>query len=276
MSLRPAEPNTGIVFRRIDRHNGAREVPATHDRVVDNMLCTTIGQGDVRVRTIEHLMAAFAGCAVDNAIVELDGEEVPIMDGSAAPFVFLIECAGTVEQAAARRAIEVIKPISIGDDQRTISIRPADRFSIRCEIEFGDSTVGAQAVTYDPARSSFRLELARARTFCFEADVKQMQAAGFGLGGSLENAVVVGQNGVLNEDGLRYPDEFVRHKALDCLGDLYLSGAPILGHVHSVRAGHKMNHALLDALLADRSAWRMITLDGTRLEEREEPFAAIA
>jgi UDP-3-O-[3-hydroxymyristoyl] N-acetylglucosamine deacetylase len=281
MALRPASANTGIVFRRVDHPSSrTRTIKAEHASVVDTTLCTTIGNGTVSVRTIEHLMAAFAGCGIDNAVVELDGAEVPVMDGSAAPFMFLIECAGIVQQRAPRRVIEVLKPISLADETRAISVTPADRFSLRCDIDFEHPVLGHQSVVFDPQRSTFRNELSRARTFCMEADVARMQAAGLGLGGSLENAVVVGDDGVLNEEGLRYPDEFVRHKALDCIGDLYLAGAPILGHVHSVRAGHTMNHALLSALLSDLDAWRLTTLK--RVQPRiyepleSEPIAATA
>lgn len=280
MALRPASANTGIVFRRVDHPGRDQTIKAVHSNVVDTTLCTTIGNGTVMVRTVEHLMAAFAGCGIDNAIVELDGEEVPVMDGSAAPFVFLIECAGIVEQRAPRRAIEVLKSIELADETRAMSITPADRFSLRCDIDFDHPALGYQSVVFDPLRTTFRNELSRARTFCMEADVQRMQAAGLGLGGSLENAVVVGDDGVLNEEGLRYPDEFVRHKALDCIGDLYLAGAPILGHVHSERAGHKMNYALLSALLGDPEAWRLTTLKRVQPRVYEaldaEPVAATA
>ena len=172
-----------------------RTIEAVYGNVVDATLCTAIGNGTVSVRTIEHLMAAFAGCGIDNAVVELDGEEVPAMDGSAAPFVFLIECAGLVEQCAPRRMIEVLKPVSLGDDNRYISVTPSDTFSIRCDIDFDHPALGYQSVVFDPLHTSFRTELARARTFCRESDVAGILAAGMGQGGSLENTVVMGDDG---------------------------------------------------------------------------------
>ncbi|MDE0388088.1 MAG: UDP-3-O-acyl-N-acetylglucosamine deacetylase, partial [Rhodospirillales bacterium] len=237
-----------------------------------------IGNGTVSVRTIEHLMAAFAGCGIDNAVVELDGEEVPVMDGSAAPFVFLIECAGIVEQCAPRRMIEVLKPVSLGDDNRYISVTPSDTFSIRCDIDFDHPALGYQSVVFDPLHTSFRTELARARTFCRESDVAGILAAGMGQGGSLENTVVIGEDGPLNEDGLRYDDECARHKALDLIGDLYLAGAPIIGHVRCLRSGHGMNQALLSALFDDPGAWRLVGTehDAAFGETQREPVAAIA
>ena len=279
MELRPAPPGTGIVFCRTDRPAGsARTIEAVYDNVVDATLCTAIGNGRVTVRTIEHLMAAFAGCGIDNAVVELDGEEVPAMDGSAAPFVFLIECAGIVEQCVPRRVIEVLKPIRLGDERRYISITPAERFSIRCDIDFDHPALGYQSVDFDPSHTCFRTEFARARTFCRESDVASILAAGMGRGGSLENTVVIGDDGPLNEDGLRYADECARHKALDCFGDLYLAGAPIIGHVRCLRSGHGMNHALLSALFDDPSAWRLVGAeqDAGFGEADREPIAAIA
>ena len=279
MELRPAPPGTGIVFCRTDRPAGsARTIEAVYDNVVDATLCTAIGNGRVTVRTIEHLMAAFAGCGIDNAVVELDGEEVPAMDGSAAPFVFLIECAGIVEQCVPRRVIEVLKPIRLGDERRYISITPAERFSIRCDIDFDHPALGYQSVDFDPSHTCFRTEFARARTFCRESDVASILAAGMGRGGSLENTVVIGDDGPLNEDGLRYADECARHKALDCFGDLYLAGAPIIGHVRCLRSGHGMNHALLSALFDDPSAWRLVgsEQDTGFGEQDREPIAAIA
>ena len=279
MELRPAPPGTGIVFCRVDRPAGSsRMIKAIHENVVETRLCTTIGNGSVSVRTIEHLMAAFAGCGVDNAVVALDGEEVPVMDGSAAPFVFLIECAGIVEQCAPRRAIEVLKTVRLGDEERWISVAPAETFSLRCDIDFDHPALGHQSVFFDPLLTSFRTEIARARTFCREADVEGILAAGMGRGGSLENTVVIGDDGPINEEGLRYPDECARHKALDCIGDLYLAGAPLVGYVSCRRSGHGLNHALLTALLDDPDAWRLTgdEQDATYAEPDREPVAAIA
>lgn len=262
MTLLPAAPNTGIVFRRVDLIAKARDVKAIHANVIDSRLCTVIGAGPrARIGTIEHLMAAFSGLGVDNAIVEIDADEVPVMDGSAAPFVFLIECAGLVTQAAPRRAIQVLKSVVIEDGDRRVAVRPAAEFSLDCRIAYAHPMLGEQHVCFRPSPGTFKAELSRARTFCLEEDVTRMRNAGLAKGGSLDNAVVIGKTHVLNEGGLRYDNECVRHKALDCLGDLYLAGAPILGAVESVRAGHALNHRLLTTLLGDPTAWREITLD---------------
>lgn len=274
MALRPAPPETGIVFRRIDRPaDSPRMIGARHENVVDTTLCTTIGNGTVSVRTVEHLMAAFAGCGIDNAVVDIDGEEVPAMDGSAAPFVSLIECAGTVEQSAVRRAIEILKTMELREGSRAIGVVPAESFSIRCDVAFDHPALGRQSVVFDSLRDSFCDALAGARTFCMEADIAGIRAAGLGRGGSLENTIVVGADGVVNEGGLRYPDECARHKTLDCIGDLYLAGAPILGRVHCERPGHRLNHVFLAALLADRDAWR---LTGPSTPSESAPVAATA
>ena len=266
MALNPAPPGTGVVFRRTDLGADA-EIKAHRDNVVDSRLCTKIGKGNgMSVGTIEHLMAAIAGCGVENVIVELNRAEVPIMDGSARPFVFLIECAGIVEQNAPRRAIQVLKQISVGNESRWASVSPADHFSLHCEIAFDHHAIGTQSFDYDSRHSSFVDELSNARTFCFAADVEKMRAAGLALGGSLDNAVVIGEDGLLNEEGLRYDTEFARHKALDCIGDLSLAGAPLLAHVESYCAGHAMNHQLLGALLDDETAWRWTDMDALGAE----------
>jgi len=255
MALRPAPPDTGIVFRRTDLGEDM-EIKAHYNNIVDSRLCTTIGNGNgISIGTIEHLMAAFTGCGVENVIVEVSGAEVPIMDGSARPFVFLLKCAGIVEQNAPRRTIRVLKRVTVGDEERWASITPADHFSIHCEIVFDNHTIGTQSFSYDSQRTSFENELSHARTFCLAEDVEKMRSAGLALGGSLDNAVVIGDHGLLNEDGLRYDTEFARHKALDCIGDLGLAGASLLGHVESYCAGHAMNHKLLAELLADEEAW---------------------
>lgn len=269
MALLPAPPGTGVLFRRTDLGADA-EIKAHRDNVVDSRLCTTIGNGNgLSVGTIEHLMAAFAGCGVENVVVELNGAEVPIMDGSARPFVFLIECAGIVEQDAPRRAIQVLKEISVGNETRWASIAPANFFSLHCEIAFDHHAIGTQSFDYDSRQSSFEDDLSNARTFCLAADVEKMRAAGLALGGSLDNAVVIGEHGLLNEEGLRYDTEFARHKALDCIGDLSLAGAPLLAHVESYCAGHAMNHQLLDTLLDDDTAWCWTDMDAERAERTD-------
>jgi UDP-3-O-[3-hydroxymyristoyl] N-acetylglucosamine deacetylase len=259
MTLHPAEADHGVVFRRSDVGARNATVPADWRHVVDTRMATTVANdAGVSVGTIEHLMAALAGCGVDNAVVELDGPEVPVMDGSAAPFVFLIECAGVTEQDAPRRAIKVLKPVSVGDDRRSLTVRPARTFAISFEIDFESRAVARQALSLKLVNGAFKTDIARARTFGFEHEVSALRAAGLALGGSLDNAVVVRGDTVLYIGGLRYGDEFVRHKILDCVGDLYLAGAPIIGAVDGTCSGHALNHRLLQALFADSSAWRWV------------------
>ena len=257
MTLCPSAIDTGIIFKRTDIAGADDSIPARWDKVVDSRLCTMLGNNSgVTVSTVEHLMAALSGSAIDNAIVELSGPEVPIMDGSAAPFQFLIECAGIVDQPAPRHAIRVLKDISVEENGSRVSLAPADGFSVSFEIEFASAAVARQQVSVSLVNGTFKKELARARTFGFLHEVEQMRAAGLARGGSLDNAVVIGDDKVLNGEGLRYDDEFVRHKALDAVGDLYLAGAPIRGHFHGVRSGHGLNRRLLEALFADDDAWQ--------------------
>jgi UDP-3-O-[3-hydroxymyristoyl] N-acetylglucosamine deacetylase len=256
LTLRPADVNSGIQFRRTDK-NGAM-IPALWSAVSDTRLNTCISNEDgVSVRTIEHLMSALAGLGVDNAVIEIDGEEVPVMDGSAAPFVFLIECAGLAEQSAPRQAIKILRPVIVRDGDKTAMLRPAEESSLTMEIDFKAAAIGRQAMTVSVSADAFKSEISRARTFGFEQEVEAMRAAGLGRGGSLENAVVIAGDGssVLNEEGLRYDDEFVRHKLLDAIGDLSLAGAPMQGAFVGVRTGHALNNQLLRALFADSAAW---------------------
>jgi UDP-3-O-[3-hydroxymyristoyl] N-acetylglucosamine deacetylase len=259
VTMLPAPPDTGIVFRRVDLP-GRPEVAARHDRVADLTLCTSIGDGaGATIGTVEHLMAALCGLGVDNVVVELDGPEVPVMDGSAAPFVFLIECADLIEQAAPRRFVEVLKPVEVEDGGRSVALYPAADFAVSVTINFDSPVIGEQTCSFRVSPDSFKREIARARTFGFAHEVDELRARGLARGGSLENAVVVSGERVLNEDGLRFADEFVRHKALDAIGDLYLAGAPLLGHYRSDRAGHALNNRLLRQLFADETAWRVVT-----------------
>jgi UDP-3-O-[3-hydroxymyristoyl] N-acetylglucosamine deacetylase len=259
MTLCPAAPDTGIVFRRIDRDGAA--VAARWHNVAAQPLCTHIeDRSGASVSTIEHLMAAMAGLEIDNAVVEIDGPEVPVMDGSAAPFVFLIECAGIVEQDAPRRAIRVLKPVRVGDGSKSATLTPDDGFLMSFAIDFDSDAISRQDITIAIDPDSFKAHISRARTFGFLHEVDQLRAAGLARGGSLDNAVVISGNEVLNREGLRYVDEFVRHKVLDALGDLYLAGAPIVGHFHGVRSGHALNQQLVRALFADPSAWCYTTL----------------
>lgn len=261
MTLHPAPPGTGIVFRRSDVSGDAGRIPALWDRVCDTTLCSTISNGaGTRAATVEHLMAALAGCEIDNAVIELDGPEVPIMDGSAAPFVFLIECAGIVPQDAARRFVRVVKDVSVEDGERHVRLSPGQGLSVGIEIDFDNPHVARQTHRFEIDGLTFKDELCRARTFGFATDIEEMRNRGLAQGGSLQNAVVVGRDGVINEDGLRYDDEFVRHKALDVVGDLYLAGAPVVGAYQGVRASHRLNNLLLRALFADEEAWEMVAL----------------
>ncbi len=259
MTLHPAAPDSGIVFRRSDR--AGAEIKACWRNAIEQPLCTRLDNGEgLSVATIEHLMAALNGLEIDNAVIELDGPEVPVMDGSAAPFVFLIECAGIAEQDAPRRAIKVLKPITLGETGKSAALTLDDGFSMSFAIDFASDAINRQDITIAVDPESFKSDLSRARTFGFLHEVDQMRAAGLARGGSLDNAVVISGDQVLNREGLRYVDEFVRHKVLDALGDLYLAGAPIIGHFRGVRSGHALNRRLLEALFADPSAWCFTTL----------------
>ncbi len=257
MVIAPAPTGSGIVFRRTDLAAGAASVPARFDRATDLVLGTNIAnEAGVRVGTVEHLLAALSGLGIDNAVIELDGPEVPVMDGSSAPFVFLIECADRQEQAAPRRYIEILKRVEVRDQERLAALEPDDSFAVSVEIDFDNAVVGSQHCVFTVGDGVFKAELSRARTFGFAGDVERLHALGLALGGSLDNAVVVSGDRVLNEGGLRYADEFARHKALDAIGDLYLAGAPLLGRFIGVRSGHALNNRLLQALFADETAWR--------------------
>jgi len=278
MTMKPADAGTGIVFVRTDVPAHRAIVPARWDTVSDTRLCTVVGnEHGTTVGTIEHLMAALAGSGIDNALIELDGPEVPVMDGSAEPFLFLIDCAGQIDQDTPRRAIRVVRPISVSDDSgATATLTPALGFSINCEIEFSSRAIGRQRFALTPTRDDFKGEVGRARTFGFLHEVEQLRAAGLARGGSLENSVVVNGDVILNEDGLRYDVEFVRHKTLDALGDLALAGAPILGRFDGVRSGHRLNNLVLRALFADEQAWRMevpTAADWSRSQWEDQPLA---
>lgn len=260
ITLHPAAVDTGIVFRRTDADGLGMEVQAHVDNVVDARLGTTIGDAEGRtLATIEHLMAALCGAGVDNAIIDVEGPEVPVMDGSSAPFVFLIECAGLVRQDAPRRYIEVLKPIHVDGGDRTASLHPDNVFSLDFEIDFDSAAIGNQSMSVQLINGTFKGEISRARTFGFAQEVDQLRKMGLARGGSLDNAVVVGDGIVLNEEGLRYDDEFVRHKILDSVGDLYLAGAQLHARFSAYRSGHALNHDLLRAMFADPTAWRYTT-----------------
>jgi UDP-3-O-[3-hydroxymyristoyl] N-acetylglucosamine deacetylase len=257
LTIGPADINSGFVFIR----TGAdREVQAIAASVIATDFATVLGdhQGPL-VSTAEHVLAALRGMGVDNAIIEVDGPEVPIMDGSAAPFVDAIDRAGIVQQSAARRFIEVLKPVQVAFGESFGELRPhAGGFRAELEIDFANSPIGRQAYAFDLDADSFRRDISRARTFGCMADVTKLWGAGYALGASLENSVVFDETRVLNTEGLRYADECVRHKVLDVVGDLALAGLPLIGLFRSVRGGHKLNHAVLTALMADRHAWRVV------------------
>jgi UDP-3-O-[3-hydroxymyristoyl] N-acetylglucosamine deacetylase len=256
LTLRPGEAGAGIRFRRADL---GFEIPALADSVVDTRLNTTIGAKGARISTIEHVMAALAGAGVDDAVVEVDGPEVPILDGSAEPFLFLLRCAGTVATPLPRATIEVLKPVRVEDGAAYAELAPAELpgFEAAMTIEFDAEAIGRQSLSLRVTEETFRSRLADARTFTTAEDVSRARAAGLARGGSLDNAVVVDGAMVLNPGGLRHPDEFVRHKLLDAVGDLALAGAPIRGRFTGLRSGHALNVRLVRALLADASAWRL-------------------
>ncbi len=260
LTLRPAAAGTGILFRRTDL---GIEIPALFDRVVDTRLCTAIGEGEARIGTIEHVMAALAGAGIDDAIVEVNGPEAPIMDGSAAPFLFLIDCAGIATTAAPRGAIEVLRAVRVeeanGAFAELLPTREA-AFDADLEIDFPNTAIGRQRASMRLTPHAFREGFADARTFTLAEDVARLRAAGLAQGGSLQNAVVVDGPLVLNPGGLRRPDEFVRHKLLDVVGDLALAGAPLRARFRGSRSGHALNNRLLRALFADAAAWRMTGL----------------
>jgi UDP-3-O-[3-hydroxymyristoyl] N-acetylglucosamine deacetylase len=261
LTMRPAPAGSGIVVRRTDLGTaGAVDIPARFDHVIDTRLCTVLGMPDapeLRVGTVEHVMAALAGCGVHNAVLEVDGPELPILDGSAHDFVFLIDCAGIVEQDRPVEAIEVLRPVRVAQGESYAELRPgAHGLDMAASIAFDAAAIGRQALTLRLGPSVFRSRLARARTFTLASDVEHLRQAGLALGGSLDNAVVVDGAAVLNPGGLRMPDEFVRHKLLDAVGDLALAGAVLRGSYVAHRPGHALNNALLRALFADAANWR--------------------
>ena len=270
MTLRPAPADHGVVFRRTDL---GIDIPARFDHVVDTRLATVLGLGDgtARIGTVEHLMAALAGSLIDNVLVEVDGPELPILDGSAAPYLFLLDCAGSVEQEAPRTVIQVHRRVRVSDGDAFAELRPAmpgsPGLDMAMSIDFSAAAIGRQALSLDLTPETFRRELARARTFTLAQEIEQMRAAGLAQGGSLDNAVVVDQARVLNPAGLRMPDEFARHKLLDAVGDLALAGAQICGRFIAHRSGHALNNRLLHALFSEASA---------RQEMSVEPLAAEA
>ena len=267
ITLCPAKCDTGIVFERVDVDEPSAIIPATWDKVVDTRLCSTIGNDHgMTVATIEHLMAALAGCGVDNAVIKINGPEVPIMDGSSGPFVFLIECAGLVELEAPRKVIRVLKEVEVKIGESRAVLKPSDKSFFDVNIDFKGTAASDQALQIGLINGNFCKELAQARTFGFLHEVEALRAAGLAKGGSLDNAIVVDGKEILNKDGLRFEDEFVRHKMLDAVGDLYLAGAFIIGGFLGWKCGHTINNKLLRALFADVDAWCYDFLSGDEVE----------
>ncbi|WP_426690105.1 UDP-3-O-acyl-N-acetylglucosamine deacetylase [Rhodanobacter ginsengiterrae] len=260
MTLRPAAPNTGIVFRRVDLDPPV-DIRAREDHVGDTRLSTTLVNGDVRVSTVEHLLSAMAGLGIDNAYVDLSAPEVPIMDGSAGPFVFLLQSAGIEEQNVAKRFIRIKKPVKVQEGDKWASFEPFEGFKVGFSIDFNHPIISQRTsrAEIDFSTTSFVKEVSRARTFGFMRDIEMLREHNLALGGSMDNAVVLDDYRVLNEDGLRYEDEFVKHKILDAIGDLYLLGHSLIGAYHAHKSGHELNNKLLRTLMADASAWEEVT-----------------
>lgn len=262
LTLRPAPIETGIVFRRVDLED-AVDVRACPENVSDTRFSTTIEKNGVRISTVEHLMSAFAGLGIDNAIVELTAPEVPIMDGSAGPFVFLLQSAGIEEQPSPKRFLKIKKHVRVEDENKWAEFEPFDGFKVTFAIDFEHPAFekSGKVASMDFSTTSFVKEVSRARTFGFMSDLETMQKNGFARGGGFDNAIVMDDYRILNEDGLRYPDEFVKHKILDAIGDLYLLGHPLLGEFSAYRSGHHLNNRLLQALLQDKEAWELVSYD---------------
>jgi len=260
LKINPAPTNYGIKFIRTDLPNRPC-IAARFNKVVDTSQATVIGSEGFIISTPEHLLASFAGLEIDNAQVEVDAYELPIMDGSAGPFVALIKSAGVQIQDSPRCYFHIIKPIELGEDEKFVGIYPASHFKITCTIEFNHPLIKTQSHSIVIDAGSFEAEIASARTFGFWYEVDYMRKYGLAQGASLDNTVVVGQEGVMNEDGLRYPDEFVRHKLLDCIGDFSLLGLPIMGHVVAKRSGHSFNHAFLQRFFSKKDSWQTGTAE---------------
>ena len=272
LTLRPAQPDTGIVFRRIDLPVPV-DIPVSADAATDTRLASTISNGGAKVQTVEHLMSACAGLGLDNLYVDITAEEVPILDGSSASFVFLLQSAGVQLQNAPRRFMRVTRPVEVrlgqGDDLKWARLEPYHGYKLSFEIDFAHRVVDStgQRVTFDMGSGSYARDIARARTFGFTKDLETMRASGLGLGGGLDNAVVMDDYRVLNSDGLRYDDEFVKHKILDAMGDLYLVGKPLLASYTAFRSGHALNNKLLRELLSQPDAYEIVTFE----DEKQAP-----
>ena len=262
MTLRPAPANSGIVFRRVDL-SPAVEIRAEAHAVHDTRLSTCLEKDGVRVATVEHLMSACAGLGVDNAFIDLNSAEVPIMDGSAGTFIFLLQSANLVEQSAAKKFIRIKKTVEVREGEKWVRFEPFNGYKLGFTINFAHPVLAStrQEVTIDLGEHSYIKEVSRARTFGFMQDVESMRAQGLAMGGNLDNAIVMDEYRIINPDGLRFDDEFVKHKVLDAIGDLYLLGHPLIGAFAGYKSGHALNNALLRALLADSEAWEFVTFN---------------
>jgi UDP-3-O-[3-hydroxymyristoyl] N-acetylglucosamine deacetylase len=258
ITLQPAAPDTGIVFQRTDHQV---DLPAVADSVVDVRLCTTLGCDKVRVGTVEHLLSALAGFGIDNILIQLDADEVPIMDGSAEPFVFLLQSAGVTEQAADKQFLRIKRSVRVTDGDKVAELHPFDglRFDFTIDFDHPAIQAGPQRAVFDFSTMSYLKDISRARTFGFLREYEQLKAMNLALGGSLDNAVVLDDQDIINEGGLRYPDELVKHKILDAMGDLSLLGHSVLGEYRAHKAGHALTHQLVQAVLTDPSAWELVT-----------------
>lgn len=262
LTMRPAPPDSGITFRRVDLQPPV-DIPARLEHVTDTRLSTALGRGKVRISTVEHLLSAFSGLGIDNAVVEVTAAEVPIMDGSAGPFVFLIQSAGIEEQPAAKRFLRIRRKVEVSDGDKRACFTPHQGFKVGFTIEFGHPMFKGNNshAEIDFARSSFVRDVSRARTFGFMRDIEKLREQRLALGGSLDNAVVLDDYRVVNEDGLRYDDEFVKHKVLDAVGDLYLLGHSLIGAFSGYKSGHALNNRLLRELVRQQDAWEIVTFD---------------
>jgi UDP-3-O-[3-hydroxymyristoyl] N-acetylglucosamine deacetylase len=261
VKIHPAETGHGIVFKRTDKEDDRALIPAQWDHVVDTRLCTVIGNKfGVTVGTIEHLMAALRGCGIDNALIEIDGPEVPILDGSSEAFVAAIEEAGIQVQSQPRKAIRILKEVVYEEGDKKVTLSPSSIPVYAGQIDYDHPTIGSQRYEIKLINGNFKHDIADCRTFCLYEDVEKMQASGLALGGSLDNAIVLDDTGVMNPEGLRCHDEFIRHKLLDAIGDLALAGGLVLGSYEGQRAGHALNNRLLRTLFADDSAWEIVDL----------------
>ncbi|MEA3291651.1 MAG: UDP-3-O-acyl-N-acetylglucosamine deacetylase [Pseudomonadota bacterium] len=262
LTLRPAAVDTGIVFLRVDL-DPVVEVAASPENVGDTRLSTTLERGSTKISTVEHLMSAFAGLGIDNAYVELSAPEVPIMDGSAGPFVFLLQSAGIAEQSKPKQFMRIKKPLLLEEGDKWVRLEPFDGFKVSFAIDFDHPVLqnSEQRASVDFSTTSFVKEVSRARTFGFMEDLETLRDAGLAQGGSLDNAIVLDSFHILNEDGLRYDDEFVKHKVLDAIGDLYLLGHPLIGAFSAHKSGHELNNRLLRKLVEDQSAWELISFE---------------